>query len=164
MCIGLQVKYPLFSSYFNETWIFSTDFREILWYQILWKSFPVAPCGRTYLEVLVVASRNFANAPHKKKKMKIGERWTGTTFSLSTKWLVLLPSGVPRPRGSVFITRCVSKGCAALLSQDASARVQQEVTVVLPPSTLAPKSHKIQIRVMTCGSRLWSVVINWPRG
>ena len=28
MCASLHVKYLLFSSYFNKTWIFSTDFRN----------------------------------------------------------------------------------------------------------------------------------------
>jgi hypothetical protein len=30
MCIGLHVNYPLFVSHFNESLIFSTDFRKIL--------------------------------------------------------------------------------------------------------------------------------------
>jgi len=34
MFIGLHVKYTLFLSDCNGTWIFSTDFREILKYKI----------------------------------------------------------------------------------------------------------------------------------
>ena len=38
MYIGLHVKYPLFLSGFNETWICRTDFREMLKYKISWNS------------------------------------------------------------------------------------------------------------------------------
>jgi len=61
---GLHVKYPLFSSDFNESWIFSADFAEILKYQVSrtssWSH--VAPCrwmGRqtyrhTYMTKLII--------------------------------------------------------------------------------------------------------------
>jgi hypothetical protein len=74
--IVLRVKYPLFLSDFNETWIFWTDFREILKFQIFKNTCSgsrVVPCGqterqtdgRTEMTKLIVAFRNFANAPSK---------------------------------------------------------------------------------------------------
>ena len=75
--------------------------------------------------------------------------------SVFTIWSVAL-----RPRVSVFITCCGKQGRAPPLSLDAQARVQQEVNVDLPRSTLAAKSYRNQIRVMTRGLKLRSVIIN----
>jgi hypothetical protein len=71
--IGLEVKYPLFLSDFDETWIFSTYFRKILKYQISWKSVKWEPSGsmradartdiRTCVTKIIIAFRSFANAP-----------------------------------------------------------------------------------------------------
>jgi len=69
MYVGLPVKYPLFVWDFNETWITSTEFRKILKYQISWifvqwePSRSVRTDERTDGTKLIVAFRNFANAP-----------------------------------------------------------------------------------------------------
>jgi hypothetical protein len=68
------VKVPVHLSYVNEIWIFSTDFRKILKYQISWKSAQWEPSssmltdGQTDTTQLTDTFRNFANAPTK--------RWT----------------------------------------------------------------------------------------
>jgi hypothetical protein len=67
MCVGLHVKWPLFLSDFNETWIFSTYIRkircQISWKSFLWKPSFMRTDGRTDMTKLIVAFRNFANSP-----------------------------------------------------------------------------------------------------
>jgi hypothetical protein len=74
MYIGLHIKYPLFMSDFNGTWIFSTDFGKMAIYQIPWKSVQwELSCSarkdgqtnrykRTDITKLIVAFCKFANA------------------------------------------------------------------------------------------------------
>ena len=67
MSLGLHVKYVLFLQDCNETWIFSTDFRDILKYQNSWKSFQceVIVSMRRDMTKPVVAFSNSAKAPDK---------------------------------------------------------------------------------------------------
>jgi hypothetical protein len=73
MFTDLRVNYPLFLSYFKEAWMFSTNFRKILKYQILWKSVQWEPScsvradGQTDMTKLIVAFRNFAEEIKKYK-------------------------------------------------------------------------------------------------
>jgi hypothetical protein len=80
---SFRLKYPLFLSYFNETWIptFFFFFSKIVRCQMSWKSIYWEPsCSvqtdkwmdwrtyrqtdrQTYMTKLIIAFRNFANAP-----------------------------------------------------------------------------------------------------
>jgi len=68
MYIGLHVKYPLFLSDFNATWIFATDILKKTQISNFMKIRPVETelfhaDGRTDMTELLVTFRNFANAP-----------------------------------------------------------------------------------------------------
>jgi hypothetical protein len=65
MYVGLHVKYLLFVSDFNQTWIFSTDFRTILKYIFLWKSFHWSwfPCWWTDVMKQIVTFCSVASVP-----------------------------------------------------------------------------------------------------
>jgi len=68
MYIGLHVKYRLFLSDFNETRIFSTNFRKKIQISNFMKIRLVAAelfhaDGRTDMTKLIVAYRNFAKVP-----------------------------------------------------------------------------------------------------
>jgi hypothetical protein len=67
MYIVLHVKYPLFLSDFNETWIFSIDFRNshISRKFFQWEPSCSMQTGERKWRSKLVAFRNFANAPKK---------------------------------------------------------------------------------------------------
>ena len=63
---GLHVKYHLFLSDFNETWIFSPDFHSkksnTKFHENPSTGYRVCPCGLMDMTKLIVAVANFANA------------------------------------------------------------------------------------------------------
>ena len=98
----IHVQYPLFLSDFNGLWIFSTDFRKKLKFQVTSKSVQWEPScslrtdgrpdGQTWhddMTKLIVAFRNFANAPKNQLDLR-GVDWTGLDSTrLDLTWLDL---------------------------------------------------------------------------
>jgi len=71
--IDLHVKYLLFLSYFNETWIFWTDFRKKLQYQISRKAELSHVEGETdgqtdNVTTMIVTFRSFANVSKNRQR------------------------------------------------------------------------------------------------
>jgi len=79
MYTGLHVKYPLFLPDFNETWIFSTDFRKKNSYIKFHKNPSgwrrVVPCGQSFAAILRKRLKNAASGiPDKNKYIFILDR------------------------------------------------------------------------------------------
>ena len=86
---SLHVKYPLFLSLFNETWIFSADLRKVLKYLDLHKNpysrSRVVPCGQTDMMKVVVVFRNFANAPKNRSQYRHKAR----PYDYELQWYII---------------------------------------------------------------------------
>jgi hypothetical protein len=79
----LRVKYPLFFSDFNETWIFTTvleNYSDIKFHENPSSGSRVVPCGQTDgqtgMTKLIVALRNFAKTPNNEENIKIGTKYS----------------------------------------------------------------------------------------
>ena len=81
MCVGLHVQNTLFRRDFNETWIFSTDFRKTPKYLISCKSVQRKPsCSmrterKTDMTKPVVTFRSSAVAPKSQRQLSRQQSW-----------------------------------------------------------------------------------------
>ena len=106
MHTGLHIKYRLFLSDFNETWILSTDFRKILKIYLM-KIPPVGAelfhvDGRRHMKEPISAFRNFVNATKKFMTGYYGNRVKqhGLNSCLSGRALELVRNLVAHGRAS----------------------------------------------------------------
>ena len=90
MYIDLHVNCPLFSSDFNETWIFSSRWRKGTKYKSSWKSVQWKPSCylRSERTKLIVAFHDFAESP--KKQNYVGEWKWDECRPFDIKLLILL--------------------------------------------------------------------------
>jgi hypothetical protein len=66
MPLGVHVKYALFLSDFNETWILLTEFRKILKYQVCCKTIQWQPQIRSIIKNNPVAEKVSHKGTHDK--------------------------------------------------------------------------------------------------
>jgi hypothetical protein len=121
MCIGLHVKYLLFWSGFNETWIFPTHFQKkytnIKFYENPSRGSRVVPCGltdgRTGVTKTIVTFRNFANWPK--------NYWEHSAYILKRHVSI---------KGRIQLFRRHNIGTVGLLVNNESERIWKEAVVV----------------------------------
>ena len=125
MYSGVQVKYPLLLSDFNETWILSTDFRKKKW-NMKFHEDPssesrVVPCrqadGRPDMMKMIFDFRNFANAPKNGRVILLWQTLRPLNVTMSSESICLetdllagcrehdnVPSGSIKTGGQILLT------------------------------------------------------------
>jgi len=145
MCRSLHVKYPLFLSYFNKTWISSPDFGKILKYEILWKSVQWEPScsmrtdrltdGRTW-QSLIVAFRNFVNAPKKWafiKELDLKKIVNCSNIIFIVVPCILITLKFLAPTNASLYYTCKMLKCTVKISYDCSYMFRSTWTIIREP-------------------------------